>query len=153
VQLFQQPGRARHHRYDIHRHDLVEARIREGHLFGVHLEQGLDVLQPALRHAPARFLEHFARHVDSGDAHAAGIQRQRQARAYAHLEDPVAGLELERIEHRLAPGLQHGTEDRVVDACIAPVGRFDGVDLHGFGGFCQQSAFPARRLHPCFDRE
>jgi hypothetical protein len=81
-------------------------------------------------HPPPRPLEHLARDVDAGDAHLARIKRQRDAGADAHLEHAVAGLELQRIEHRLASRLEHGAEDHVVHSRVAPVGRFDGFDLH-----------------------
>jgi hypothetical protein len=46
------------------------------------------------------------------------------------LEHPVAGLAAEHLEQRLAPGLQHRSEDCVVETGIAAVRRLYRFNMH-----------------------
>src|SRR6266403_3759748 len=156
VQLLEQARRALYDRDHVHRHHLVEARVGERHLLGVHLEQRRDVRELAAFHPGARLVEHLGRHVDAGDARMRRMKRQRQPGAHADLEHALARLAAERLDDGLAARLKDGAEQRVVDARVAAVRRLDGLDLHpgdyyrhGFeldgGGFRLAAAAEGRR--------
>src|SRR5438046_6941646 len=86
------------------------------------------------------------------------IKRQRQPGAHADLEHALARPAAERLDDRLAAGLEDGTEQRVVDARVAAVRRPDGMEVHpgdyyrhGFepdgGGFRRAAAAEGCRGH------
>src|SRR5438034_2777663 len=130
VQLLEQARRALHDRDHVHRHHLVEARVGERHLLGVHLEQRLDVRQLAVFHPGARLVEHLCRHVDAGDARMRRIKRQRQPGAHADLEHALARPAAERLDDRLATGLKDGPEWKTAGWRTSAVRRLDGLDVH-----------------------
>src|SRR3954470_7337913 len=131
VQLAEQASGLLHHGHHVHRHHLVEAAVGKVHGVRIHLVQALDIGEPAPPDAHARLVEHLAREVDAGDAHERRVQRQREAGADTDFQHALAGAAFEDFENRLAPRLQHRTEQGVVDTCVPPVSGLYGFDLHG----------------------
>src|SRR5262249_12103569 len=98
-------------------HRLVEACIGKGEALRVHLQERLDATEPPALHAFFRLCQHLARNVDSGNAHTGGIERQRQAAAYANLDDALAGTAIERADREAPAVVEAQTEDGVVERC------------------------------------
>jgi hypothetical protein len=94
-----------HHAHQVRRIDDVEHAVGKGEMGRVHLEQA-HVRELLARHPLARLLEHAGREVDAGDVAVAGIQGGVDARADAHLEDAIAGLDTHVLQRLEAPGMQ-----------------------------------------------
>ncbi len=106
--------RVRHHRGDIKRQHRVEGVVLEGQVFGVHLDERLDLRQVLARDPPARPRQHLGRDVDAGHRGIGTEIRQRQAGADADLEDALARPVIGDADRILAAGMEHRAEDQII---------------------------------------
>ena len=127
--LFQQALGVRRHRHDVHRHDLVEAVVSEGHALGIHAVQ-LHVIEPAVQLLCVRTLKHVRRDVDADDPNGARVQGQGQARAHTDLEDPFFRKTAHSFHDGTPSRLQHCAKIKVVAGRIAPIDLLNGLQIH-----------------------
>ncbi len=127
-ELVEGPFRIRHRGDDVLRHDHIEERVGEAEMAGIHDRERGDMGELVLGHARKRLAQHRLGIVDSDDAVAARIIRQRDAGADADVEDGPAHA-LGGGDRGLAAGVEHGAEDEVVDRGPTRISGRDGVDV------------------------
>ncbi len=104
----------------LRRHD-VEGIVREFELLAVHNGETLNVGEALLADALARLGQHLLRQVDTEHAGGGLVVGERDARAYAGLEDPAANP-LTGGNRRATALLEHGTENEIIDRRPAGIG-------------------------------
>jgi len=74
--------------------------------------------------------EHLLRNVDSHDGYTAWLERQKQSRSHADLEDSLARQCAKRAPKLAPPMLQQGPEDDVVKWSVPPVYALNRLLIH-----------------------
>src|SRR5690554_1185807 len=104
---------------------------------GVHLVESGDVIEALVRHASPRLLQHVRREVDADDLQVLGIERERKAGAYAHLQH-AAGAPVDDLDRMLAPLAGDPAEGLVVDRSPAAVGAEHRGFIQTLCSLCSQ---------------